>query len=412
MNRSCRLLIVAWLIMMPVGGSLAPPASPIAAAGADERCGEDEEGDYRTRMPNSGGAEFLWRGADRKLQASVTLLQDKCVCTDHETIVDPVTGEERQGACTERTWREQATFDTSRSPVWETDLAFEKPRLRQLGANASWEKICPAPWHDTRGVIQPDADGLEYDFRGSNQEEYHVWAYIFARGGVRHQDGRSHCEPNTLSRVTTNVHDKAMRQLALRSEERFDIDATVRAAVAGLPYDQVRVRVNPAYDAANPNATGLVGLGSYFWLEGADQPPFSGFRVPVAGWGGRRLSAWVVVYPSSITWSFGDGTTLATTSRGLPWPMAEVAEGTPRPEAVVKVYQADGVYPVTVQVEWAARWGLYEENTTLCSVSPPTVCSPFIPIYTAGPASSAQTQAYKVRQAQAIGVYLPAAPRP
>lgn len=409
MKCSLRLVVATWLMVLPVVLALTSPALPVAAASADERCGEDQEGDYRTRMPDAGGAKFLWRGEAKSLQASVTLLQDTCICTEHATIIDPITGEEHEGDCTERKWKEQATFERGKSPVWDTDLAFEKPRLLQLGRNASWEKICAAPWHDTRGVILPDAEGLEYDFRGSDQEEYHVWGYIYVRRGVKHQDGRSHCEPDTLSGVLTNVHDKAMRQLALRTEERFDIDAAVQAAVAGLPYDQVEVKVNPAYDPTNPNATGLAGLASYFWLDGADQPPFSGFRVTVPGWGGRGLSAWVVVYPSAITWSFGDGMTLATTSRGLPWPQAE---GMARPEAVVKVYQADGIYPVTVQVEWAAHWGLFEENNTLCRVAPPTSCSPFIPIYTAGSASSAQAQPYKVRQAQAVGVYERPTPRP
>jgi hypothetical protein len=284
--------------------------------------------------------------------------------------------------------------------------------LLPVGSNSSWGKVCLAPWHDTRGVVLPDPEGLGYDFRGSNQEEYHVWGYIYVRGAIKHQDGRSHCEPDTLSGVLTNVHDKEMAQLALRREERFDIQAAVQAAVAALPYDQVQVKVNPEYNPANPNATGLAGLASYFWLEGADQPPFSGSLVIVPGWGGRSVSAWVVVYPSAITWSFGDGTTLTSSSRGLPWPEAEYAEGAPRPEAIVKVYQADGIYPVTAQVTWTARWGLYEEHRTLCNAAPPVFCSPFIPIYSAGPEASAPAQTYKVRQAQAVGVYTRPTPQP
>jgi hypothetical protein len=406
-----RLLIVAWLFLIPPVTVITSPLASVAAASPDERCSSSEEGDYRTRMRDTGDAKFLWRGEARRLHASVTLRQDRCVCTERETIVDPVTGvgEER---CVERRWREQETFERGKSPVWDTDLAFEKPRLLQLGRNGSWEKICSSPWHDTRGVIQPDPDGLDYDFRGSNQEEYHVWGYVYVRGSIKHQDGRSHCEPDTLSGVITNVHDKTMAQLALRSEERFDIDAAVRAAVAALPYDQVRIRVNPEYTPANPDATGLAGLASYFWLEGADRPPFGGSLVTVPGWGGRRVSAWVVVYPSAVTWSFGDGTTLTSASRGLPWPEAEYAEGSPRPEAIVKIYQADGIYPVTARVEWTARWGLYEESRTLCNAAPPVSCSPFIPIYSAGPVASLQAQPYKVRQARATGVYARPTPLP
>ena len=172
------------------------------------------------------------------------------------------------------------------------------------------------------------------------------------------------------------------------------------------------VKVNPEYDPANPNATGLAGLASYFWLEGADQPPFSGFARRGARAGAARALGLGRRLPVEITWSFGDGTTLTSASRGLPWPEAEHAEGSPRREAIVKVYQVDGVYPITATVTWTARWGLYEEHNTLCSAAPPTLCSPFIPIYSAGPASSVQARAYKVRQAQAIGVYERPTPQP
>ncbi len=150
MRNGLRLALMAWLTLLPIAAAITQPPITAVAASADERCSSSEEGDYRTRMKDTGDATFLWRGVAQRLQASVTLRQDKCTCTNQETIVDPVTGgaEER---CTERKWKEEDGFERGKSPVWDTDLAFEKPRLLQLGRNAGWEKICRSPWHDIAG---------------------------------------------------------------------------------------------------------------------------------------------------------------------------------------------------------------------------------------------------------------------
>jgi hypothetical protein len=276
----------------------------------------------------------------------------------------------------------------------------------QLGHNDDWGRICPGPWHDTRGVIHPDWDGLENDFRGDNQEEYHVYGHIFVRTTEERYDGRSHCEPDTLSNVRTVVNDKSGAEIAIRWEERFDIEGAVQAAVAALPYDRIRVAANPPGqpDGVRPEYRGLVGAPVYYWLEGADRAPFTGFRVPVQGWGGWSLSAWVVVYPSRIAWDFGDGATLTTISRGVPWPAVEPngPRGFPHEGAVSRVYQRDGVFQATATVTWTAVWGLYEEHQTQCQAAPPTPCSPFIPIYSAGPVTSAQSRPYAVMEIRSV----------
>jgi hypothetical protein len=338
----------------------------------------------------------------------VTLLQDLCVCTGHEEITDPVTGIVTRGDCNEWTWKEQDDFDRSKSPVLSTGVSFDKPKLMQLGANEQWGRICPAPWHDTRGVYMPDWDGLENDFRGGNQEEYQVGGHIFVRGVERRWSGRSFCEPDSTTRVRTVVNDRRGSEIAIRWEERFDVEGAVQAAIAALPYDRIRIGANPPGqpDGVRPEYRGLVGAPTYFWLEGVDQPPFTGFRVPVEGWGGWSLSAWVVVYPSEITWDFGDGTTLTTVSRGVPWPEVEPhgPKGAPHEGAVAKTYQYDGTFQATARITWTARWGLYEEHTAMCLAAPPTPCSPFIPIYTAGPVTVAQARPYAVMEVRSVRV--------
>lgn len=404
MRRTVQVLLIATLVVTPLLAGLGSPPHSVAAEGPNLPCEQDQVGDYKTRFPNTGGAKFIWRGG--RIEASLTFLQDRCTCTGHEEIIDPLTGEVTPGDCNEWKWQEQPTFDRTKSPVWSTKLAFDRPTLMQLGHNRTWDRICLAPYHDTRGVIMPEWDGLEYDFRGSGQEEYHVYGHIFVRTTEEHYNGRSHCESDTLSQVRTVVNDKTGTEIAIRWEDRFDIEGAVQAAVAGLAFDQVRVVANPPGqpDSLGGEYRGLVGAPVYYWLEGIDQPPFTGFRVPVKGWGGFGLSAWVIVYPSQIVWEFGDGTSLTTTSRGVPWPEAEPngPNGAPHESAISKVYQYDGTFQATARVTWTAVWGLFEEHTTLCSAAPPTPCSPFIPIYSAGPVTVAQSRPYEVMQVRAV----------
>jgi hypothetical protein len=311
-----------------------------------------------------------------------------------------------RGDCNEWRWREQDGFDRERSALFSTALAFDKPKLMQLGANEQWGRVCAAPWHATRGVYLPDWGGLGNDFRGAGQEEYQVGGHIFVRNVERHWAGRSFCEPDTTTRVRTVINDRRGTDIAVRWEGRFDVAGAVRAAIAALPYDRVRIGASPPGqpDGVRPEYRGLVGAPTYFWLEGADEAPFGGARVPVPGWGGWGLSAWVVVYPSSVEWDFGDGTTLTTASRGVPWPQAEPdgPRGAPHAGAIARVYEAAGTYTATARVTWTARWGLYEEHTTLCQAAPPTPCSPFIPIYTAGPVTVAQARPYQVMEVRSV----------
>ena len=404
MQRAFGMVLIVIVIVTPMWAAVAPQPQTVAAELTDEPCQEDKEDSYRTRFPNTGGARFIWRGG--RIEASLILLQDKCICTGHAEIIDPVTGVVAEGPCDEWKWKEQAAFDRTKSPVWSTALAFDKPKLMQVGANTSWDRVCRAPWHDTRGVIHPEWDGLEHDFRGTTQEEYHVIGHIFVRNSEKHWNGRSHCEPDTLSHVRTVVNDKNGLEIAIRWEDRFAIEQAVQEAITALPYDRIRIGANPPGqpDGIRPEYRGLVGLPTYFWLEGTDESPFTGFQVPVEGWGGWSLSAWVVVYPSEIVWDFGDGTTLTTTSRGVPWPEAEPngPQGMPHENAVSKTYEYDGTFQATARVTWTAAWGLYEEHTTLCQAAPPTPCSPFIPIYSAGPVTIIQSRPYSVMEIRSV----------
>jgi hypothetical protein len=86
------------------------------------------------------------------------------------------------------------------------------------------------------------------------------------------------------------------------------IDPRVVAAnvLQHIPLPNVRLSVNPSL--------GLVALPGWFWAEGYDGAPFGG-SASVSG-----LTVAVQVQPSSYTWNFGDGTTLASQDLGQPYP--------------------------------------------------------------------------------------------
>lgn len=114
---------------------------------------------------------------------------------------------------------------------------------------------------------------------------------------------------------------------------------------------------------ARPRATGLAGLDTTFWVDGAEQPPVDLVI------GAAVLHARFTV--TGYRWSFGDGTTVAAAAGGTttggasagasardgagPSALGDPGGPPDRPGSLGHVYQRRGVYTVSVQVIWSAR---------------------------------------------------------
>ncbi len=97
--------------------------------------------------------------------------------------------------------------------------------------------------------------------------------------------------------------------------------------------------------SANPNV-GLVALPSWFWVDGYDRSPIRASDTL----GGVTVE--VEIAPQHYSWSFGDGTTLKTTSPGRPYP----AESDVRHAYEQSSLGAGGAFAVTVEISFSARY--------------------------------------------------------
>lgn len=105
-----------------------------------------------------------------------------------------------------------------------------------------------------------------------------------------------------------------------------------------IPIPTGLVRINPSQ--------GLVGAESWFWIEGYDGKPVThstdALGIPVT----------VEARPMEFLWSFGDGTTVVTTSPGVAFPReSEIRHVFERSSASVP-----GGYPVEVRFNFAVRY--------------------------------------------------------
>lgn len=85
----------------------------------------------------------------------------------------------------------------------------------------------------------------------------------------------------------------------------------------------------------NPAARGLVGLDSWFWVEGFDgavtAPPITAFGLTIE----VRMSS------ASVTWDFGDGESVA----------GDLGRAYPAESTVQHVHQRDGTFTITATVD-------------------------------------------------------------
>ncbi len=105
-----------------------------------------------------------------------------------------------------------------------------------------------------------------------------------------------------------------------------------------IPIPTGSIRINPSQ--------GLVGAESWFWVEGYDGKPVThstdALGIPVT----------VEARPMEFLWTFGDGTTLITTSPGVAFPKeSEIRHVFERSSAPVP-----GGYPVEVRFNFAVRY--------------------------------------------------------
>lgn len=115
-------------------------------------------------------------------------------------------------------------------------------------------------------------------------------------------------------------------------EDVVDLDALARAEaeryVEEVLVPEVSIGVNPA-------ARGLVGLPSWFWIEGfggsVTAPPISAFGVSIE----VRMSS------GGVTWDFGDGTVEP----------GDLGRAYPKESTVRHVYQSDGSYRIAATIE-------------------------------------------------------------
>jgi len=140
-------------------------------------------------------------------------------------------------------------------------------------------------------------------------------------------------KPDPEARLALLLCDGTIvRPIWVSPRDVIDLDAAARDAaqryIEDVMVPGVRIGVNPA-------AKGLVGLDSWFWVDGFDgqvtAPPITAFGLTIE----VRMSS------GRVTWDFGDGT-VEGGDLGRPYP----AESTVR-----HVHQDDGTYTITATID-------------------------------------------------------------
>lgn len=121
------------------------------------------------------------------------------------------------------------------------------------------------------------------------------------------------------------------------SDDVVDLDALARQEAQRYVED---VLVPDVAIGVNPAPRGLVGVPSWFWVEGFDgslqAPPISALGMTID----VRMSS------GEVTWDFGDGT-VAAGDLGRPYPQESTVQ---------HVHQHDGSFTITATVELAPEY--------------------------------------------------------
>jgi hypothetical protein len=118
------------------------------------------------------------------------------------------------------------------------------------------------------------------------------------------------------------------------------VDPAALAAdlIRNVPVPQIEIGVNPT--------PGLVALPSWFWIEGYDGAPITATESL------QGVTVDVQITPTSYRWTFGDGATLQTTSRGRAYPTESDIRHTYEQSSLV----AGGKFPVKVEMTFSVRY--------------------------------------------------------
>lgn len=203
------------------------------------------------------------------------------------------------------------------------------------GAAASADGVRPQP---TDGAAETRPDGVRVTIVKSGGE-YHVET---ASSGGGHPSTRDCTTSYALAHpddpagddsvlVGITCTDGVVYALVVPADEVVDLDAAAREEAARYVEDvlkpAVRVGVNPA-------ATGLVGLASWFWIEGwsgaAQAPPIAAFGVSID----VRMSS------TGVRWDFGDGAVVD----------GDLGRAYPVESSVRHAYQEPGSHLVTATI--------------------------------------------------------------
>ncbi len=128
-----------------------------------------------------------------------------------------------------------------------------------------------------------------------------------------------------------------IRGIWVATSDIVDLDAVAAAEASRYVKDvlvpQVRIGVNPTI-------RGLVGLRSWFWIDGftglATAPPITAFGVTID----------VRMVSGSVVWNFGDG---------QEW-IGDLGRAYPAPSTVQHGYQRHGSYPVAAAIHLAPEY--------------------------------------------------------
>ena len=160
------------------------------------------------------------------------------------------------------------------------------------------------------------------------------WTLSFLLLGDAVQEGSSEWpKPHPEAQIALLLcNGDPVRPIWVSPEDIVDLDAAARSEaqryIEEVLVPAVRIGVNPA-------ARGLVGLDSWFWIDGFDgsvtAPPISAFGLTID----VRMSS------GTVSWDFGDGT-VEPGDLGRPYP----EESTVR-----HIHQHDGSFAITATID-------------------------------------------------------------